>query len=317
MVIGQSSRDDAPSDGGLGRPFWVLGDWRREREPEQARARLDRRVLHRPAGGSGTGEPGCAGSRLSAHMVRTGARRPSAAVRVPHPPGGPILSQQRPLRRRGQQGQLGDLQQPHRGGGGLDGDRRGRLQWSGRRVLPQQRPLRRRGPERRRGHRCDIRQPRGGTLKCRLRVILFFFSHRITNVAGKSLNSRIQAIRLAARGFRNREHFKTAICLHCPGLDVYPVTHSIAGRARVIGVAEGRWSTPYTLRIRADSDGLLEMFRHSSLATSGSPSRRACQRCGDRRHLVVIKRNDLAPDRVARAELVAKERTALNTRQRP
>ena len=89
MVIGQSSRDDAPSDGGLGRPFWVLGDWRREREPEQARARLDRRVLHRPAGGSGTGEPGCAGSRLSAHMVRTGARRPSAAVRVPPPPGGP------------------------------------------------------------------------------------------------------------------------------------------------------------------------------------------------------------------------------------
>jgi hypothetical protein len=104
---------------------------------------------------------------------------------------------------------------------------------------------------------------RGGTLKCRLRVILFFFSHRITNVAGKSLNSRIQAIRVAARGFRNREHFKTAICLHCPGLDVYPVTHSIAGRARVIGVAEGRWSTPYTLRIRADSDGLLEMFRRA------------------------------------------------------
>jgi hypothetical protein len=83
------------------------------------------------------------------------------------------------------------------------------------------------------------------------------------------------------------------------------------------GVAEGRWSTPYTLRIRADSDGLLEMFRHSSLATSGSPSRRACQRFGDRRHLVVIKRNDLAPDRVARAELVTKKRTALNTRQRP
>ena len=120
---------------------------------------------------------------------------------------------------------------------------------------------------------------RGGTLKCRLRGILFFFGHRITNVASKSLNSRIQAIRVAARGFRSREHFKTAICLHCPGLDVYPVTHSIAGRARVIGVAEGRWSTPYTLRIRADSDGLLEMFRHSSLATSGSPSRRACQRC--------------------------------------
>ncbi len=26
-------------------------------------------------------------------------------------------------------------------------------------------------------------------------------------------------------GFRNREHFKTAIYFHCGGLQLYPVTH--------------------------------------------------------------------------------------------
>jgi len=32
-----------------------------------------------------------------------------------------------------------------------------------------------------------------------------------------------------AYGFRNREHFKTAIYFHCGGLDLYPTTHSIPG----------------------------------------------------------------------------------------
>jgi hypothetical protein len=32
-----------------------------------------------------------------------------------------------------------------------------------------------------------------------------------------------------AYGFRNREHFKTAIYFHCGGLDLYPVTHGEAG----------------------------------------------------------------------------------------
>lgn len=66
-------------------------------------------------------------------------------------------------------------------------------------------------------------------LKRRLAGILSFFRHRITNAASESLNSRIQAIRVAARGFRNRENFKTAIYFHCGGLDLYPATHAIPG----------------------------------------------------------------------------------------
>lgn len=68
-------------------------------------------------------------------------------------------------------------------------------------------------------------------LKRRLAGILSYFDHRITNAGSESLNSRIQAIRVAAHGFRNREHFKTAIYFHCGGLNLYPVpvTHRDPG----------------------------------------------------------------------------------------
>lgn len=45
----------------------------------------------------------------------------------------------------------------------------------------------------------------------------------------EGLNSTIQEIKHAARGFRNREHFKTAIDFHCGGFDLYPATHGDAG----------------------------------------------------------------------------------------
>jgi transposase len=32
-----------------------------------------------------------------------------------------------------------------------------------------------------------------------------------------------------ACGFRNREHFRTAIYFHCGGLELYPSTHGIPG----------------------------------------------------------------------------------------
>jgi transposase len=59
--------------------------------------------------------------------------------------------------------------------------------------------------------------------------VLTFFAHRITNAVSEGLNSKIQTIKKMAYGFRNREHFKTAIYFHCGGLDLYPVTHSIPG----------------------------------------------------------------------------------------
>jgi transposase len=57
--------------------------------------------------------------------------------------------------------------------------------------------------------------------------VLTYVEHRITNAVSEGLNSKIQRIKKMAYGFRNREHFKTAIYFHCGGLDLYPVTHGI------------------------------------------------------------------------------------------
>jgi transposase len=55
--------------------------------------------------------------------------------------------------------------------------------------------------------------------------LLAFFDHRITSAGAEGLNSRIQAIRVSARGYRNRNNFKTAVYFHCGGLDLYSQTH--------------------------------------------------------------------------------------------
>jgi transposase len=59
-------------------------------------------------------------------------------------------------------------------------------------------------------------------LKTRLANVLTYLEHRITNATAEALNSKIQWIRYTARGFRNRENFRTAIYFHCGGLDLYP-----------------------------------------------------------------------------------------------
>ena len=63
------------------------------------------------------------------------------------------------------------------------------------------------------------------TLKRHETGLLSFFAHRVTNAAAEGLNARIQAIRVSARGYRNRQHFKTAIYFHCGGLALHPQTH--------------------------------------------------------------------------------------------
>lgn len=60
-------------------------------------------------------------------------------------------------------------------------------------------------------------------------VLNYFSAARITNAAAEGLNSKIQTIKKMAYGFRNREHFKTAIFFHCGGLQLYPATHGEAG----------------------------------------------------------------------------------------
>jgi transposase len=67
------------------------------------------------------------------------------------------------------------------------------------------------------------------TLKRHEAGLLSYFAHRITNAGAEGINSRIQAIRVSARGYRNREHFKTAIYFHCGGLQLYPKTHGLPG----------------------------------------------------------------------------------------
>jgi len=59
-------------------------------------------------------------------------------------------------------------------------------------------------------------------LKTHLPNVLTYLRHRITNATAEGLNSTIQWIRYTARGFRNRENFKTAIYFHCGKLDLYP-----------------------------------------------------------------------------------------------
>ncbi len=49
----------------------------------------------------------------------------------------------------------------------------------------------------------------------------------ITNAGREAVNATIQWVKKPARGFRNVEHFKTAISFHCGGLDLYP-THTKA-----------------------------------------------------------------------------------------
>ena len=58
--------------------------------------------------------------------------------------------------------------------------------------------------------------------------VLNFFTHRITNAVAEGLNSKIATIQKMAYGFRNKEHFKTAVLFRCGGLDLYPGTPSSA-----------------------------------------------------------------------------------------
>ena len=62
------------------------------------------------------------------------------------------------------------------------------------------------------------------TLKRHEAGLMSYFAHRVTNSGAEGLNSRIQAIRVAARGYRNRKNFKTAIWFHLGGLQLYPAT---------------------------------------------------------------------------------------------
>lgn len=60
------------------------------------------------------------------------------------------------------------------------------------------------------------------TVKDHLAGILVAIRKRVTNAKAEGINSAIQWIKYRARGFRNRDRFRTAIYFHCGGLDLYP-----------------------------------------------------------------------------------------------
>jgi transposase len=60
------------------------------------------------------------------------------------------------------------------------------------------------------------------TLHRHLAGVLRYCRHRITNGVAEGLNSKIMTIKRKACGFRNAQHFTTAIYFHCGGLDLYP-----------------------------------------------------------------------------------------------
>lgn len=62
------------------------------------------------------------------------------------------------------------------------------------------------------------------TLKRRLKNILTWFRHPINNGPAEGFNSRIQAIKAAARGFRNFDNYRTRILFFCGKLKLLPET---------------------------------------------------------------------------------------------
>jgi transposase len=60
-------------------------------------------------------------------------------------------------------------------------------------------------------------------LKRHLEEILTYLRHPITNAVTEGLNSKIQAIKSNARGFRSFENYRTRILFFCGKLSLHPL----------------------------------------------------------------------------------------------
>jgi transposase len=63
----------------------------------------------------------------------------------------------------------------------------------------------------------------GQTLKRHLDNLLTYLKHHITNAVTEGLNSKIQSIKAAARGFRSFRNYRIRILFFCGKLDLYPL----------------------------------------------------------------------------------------------
>jgi transposase len=61
-----------------------------------------------------------------------------------------------------------------------------------------------------------------GMLKRHIENIVTYFDCYITNAITEGFNSKIQAIKANARGFRNFSNYRTAILFFCGRLNLYP-----------------------------------------------------------------------------------------------
>jgi transposase len=62
-------------------------------------------------------------------------------------------------------------------------------------------------------------------LKSHLQGLLNYFCHRISNAPTEGLDSKIQFLKHAARGFRTFHNYRTRILFFCGKLDLYPILH--------------------------------------------------------------------------------------------
>ena len=53
--------------------------------------------------------------------------------------------------------------------------------------------------------------------------IITYLRHPLTNAVSEGLNSKIQASKANARGFRSYLHYRTRILFFCAKLDLYPL----------------------------------------------------------------------------------------------
>lgn len=60
-------------------------------------------------------------------------------------------------------------------------------------------------------------------LKRHLENLLTYLKHHITNAVTEGLNSKIQSVKAAARGFPNFKNYRTRILFFCGKLDLYPL----------------------------------------------------------------------------------------------
>jgi transposase len=62
------------------------------------------------------------------------------------------------------------------------------------------------------------------TIKRQLENLLTYCRHKITNAKSEGINSRVQSIKSAARGFRLFANYRIRILFHCGKLDLSPST---------------------------------------------------------------------------------------------